>query len=490
MANATYLVEVDWDFTGDFTGTYDDISADVKSIHYSRGKADELSKAGVWLCFITLNNDTGKYTPGYGGVISALLLPKRPIRVTTTAPGAYNLFYGFIEEIIPHPHLTEQDCIITATDGLDFLSRHDMSTALYQGEKTGTIHSYILDDAGWAGSGLTTGPRLLDAGQDTIPYWYGSDVKSRFAQEEIDNSEQGFSWVDGAGYFRFEDRYHRSTTTHQTSQATFDNTMAYISYSLNPRNIYNIVKVTVTPWELKAEAELWRLQETPVIPIGETLIWWGDSQYPVDTWVTPVAGAGNDYTANSQADGLGDDETANISIVTTKLAKSIKLAITNNALHDVYITLLKARGTYYDDQTTVTRKAEDTTSQTAYQKRTLTIDGKYITNADLAQDLSSYAIGKYKWPRAEISMRVMNQDSSTLTNILSLDISDRVTIINTKLGVSADYFIDYMEHEITNGGLLHTVTYRLTDCINEDFWVIEFSHLAEFSTSGQTKLGY
>jgi len=478
-----YYVLVDWELSGNFTGTYDDISADVKTIHFSRGKSDELEKAEVGQLSITLNNAGGKYTPGYGGVISALLLPKRPIKVSYGTATFAPQFYGFIEEIIPHPHLTEQDCIITAVDGLDFLSRHDMATALYKNALTGTIHGYILNDAGWSAT-----MRTLDTGQDTVPYWYGSDVKARFAQEEIDNSEQGFSIIDGSGYFRFEDRYHRSTATHQTSQATFDNTMTYITYSLNPKNVYNIIKVTVTPWELKAEAELWKLQETPAIPIGETLTWWGDSQYSVDTWVTPVSTT--DYTANSQADGLGDNETANISIVTTKLAKAIKLAITNNALHDVYITLLKARGTYYDDQTTVTRKVEDTTSQTAYQKRTLTIDGKYITSADLAQDLSNYAIGKYKDPRAELSMTIMNQDTATLTQILSREISDRITVVNTKLGISADYFIDYMNHDISMGGKLHTVTYRLANCINEDFWVIEFSHLAEFSTSGQTKLGY
>ncbi len=390
----------------------------------------------------------------------------------------YNLFYGFIEEIIPHPHLSEQDCIITAVDGLDFLSRHDMSTALYKNSLTGSIHSYILDDAGWDDGG-----RILDTGQLTVPYWYGADVKARTAQEEIDDNEQGFSIVDGAGNFKFEDRYHRSTAEHQTSQATFNNTMSQINYSLNPRNIYNIIKVTVTPWALQSLAVLWTLQETPSLEVGETKTWWGNSDYFVDTWTTPVATT--DYTANSESGGGGDDETANISITTTKFAKSIKLEITNNALHTVYITFLQARGTYYDDQTKVTRKSEDSTSQTAYQKRTLVIDGKYLTDADLAQDLSDYAIGKYKDPRAELSMSVMNQDSTTLLQILSREISDRITVTNTLLGVSADYFIDYMEHDISNGGLLHTVTYRLADCSNEDFWLLDFSAL-----DTQTKLSF
>ena len=488
MASATYVVEVDWDNNGNFTGTYDNITADVKTISYSRGKSDELGKAEVGQCSIALNNADAKYTPNAGGVISALLLPKRPIRVRTTAPGAYNLFYGFIEEIIPHPHLTEQDCIITAVDGLDFLSRHDMATALYKDALTGTIHTYILDDAGWSAS-----MRTLDTGQDTVPYWYGQDARARFAQEEIDDSEQGFSYIDGAGYFCFEDRHHRSTSTHQTSQATFSDTMSNISYSLNPRNVYNIIKARVTPWELQAIQELWRLEEEPIIPAGETLTWWGDASYNlnpvfVDAWTTPVITT--DYQAWTGAVGTGTDQTANIAIVTTKLAQTIKLAVTNNATVPVYLFLLKARGTYYNPNTKVTRKAEDSTSQTAFQKRTYEIDGKYMTDADKAQDFVTYAIGKYKDPRAELSMSAMNQTAAVLTDILNLEISDRITVVNTELGLSDDYFIDYMEHDISMSGLLHTVSYRLADTINEDFWCLDFSSLASSSLSGQTKLGY
>ncbi len=473
----TYQVCVDLSEDGLFTEAYDNITPDIiGNIHYSRGKSSELGAAEVGQLSITLKNSDARYTPGAGGVISALLLPKRPIRIKAVQSGVvYNLFYGFIEEITPHPHLTEQDCIITAVDGLDFLSRHDMATALYKNVLTGTIHGYILDDAGWSAT-----MRTLDAGQDTVPYWYGADVKARFAQEEIDDSEQGFSYVDGAGYFRFEDRHHRSTATHQTSQATFTNTMTNITYSLNPKNVYNIIKVTVTPWELKTITELWRLQETPSIPIGETYTYWGESQYFVDTWATLNDGA-TDYTISGT-----------FTIAQTNFAKSIKIVITNTGTSSNAITLLRARGTYYDDQTKVTRKAEDTTSQTAYQKRTFELDGKYMTDANKARDFTNYAIGKYKDTRAELSMSIMNQDAATLTQILSREISDRITITNTKLGItSKTYFIDYMEHDISMSGLLHTATYRLAETSNEDFWCLDYS---AFPTAGgvgvQTKLGY
>jgi len=485
-----YFIEVDWNNDGDFIDAYDDLTINAKSVHYSRGKSDELGKAEVGQLSVTLNNADGLYTPSNsGGNLYGSLLPKRTIKVYYSGSGSdYPLFYGYIEEIIPHPHLEEQDCIITATDGLDFLSRNDMSTALYKDTLTGTIHGYILDDAGWSAT-----MRTLDNGQDTVPYWYGHAVKSRFAQEEIDDSEQGFSYVNGSGYFIFEDRHHRSTSTHQTSQATFDNTMSNITYSLNPKNIYNIAKATVTPFELQSEAELWRLDETPSIPAGETLVWWGEASISgtpvfVDAWVTPASTT--DYTANSQSDGGGTDMTSDISITTSKFAETIKLSIINNGSVLTYITLLKARGTYYDTLTKVTRKAEDSTSQTNYQKRTLEFNGKYMSDASQAQDLVDYSIGKFKDPRPELSMAIVNKDATNLAQLLGRKISDRITVVNTNLGINDDYFIDYMEHDISLGGKWHTASYRISDTINEDFWCLDYSALASTSTEGQTKLGY
>ena len=469
-----YEICNDWNNDGDFADTNEDITGNIKSVHFSRGKSDELGKAEVGQCSIVLNNADGLYTPSNSaGGLYGKLLPKRPLSIRANQYAIdYPLFYGFIEEIIPHPHLSEQDCIITATDGLDFLSRHDMSTALYKDTLTGTIHGYILTDAGWSAT-----MRTLDTGQNTVPYWYGHDVKARFAQEEIDDNEQGFSYIDGSGYFNFEDRHHRSTTTHQTSQATFTNTMANMTYSLNPRNVYNIIKTTITPWTIQALTTLWTLQETPTIPIGETYTYWGEASVSgdsvfVDAWTTPDA---TDYTATPDT----------VSIVTTKFARTIKLAITNTGTAPVLLSLLRARGTYYNDQTKVTFKAEDSTSQTSYQKRTLEFDGKYQTDNATAQSLCNYAIGKYKDPRAELSMSAMNQDDTILTNILGLEMSDRITIVNTELGLNAGYFIDYMEHDISMGGKLHTVNYHLADCINEDFWCLGYSKLGT-----QTKLGF
>lgn len=195
--------------------------------------------------------------------------------------------------------------------------------------------------------------------------------------------------------------------------------------------------------------------------------------------------SGEDLSANSQADGLGDDLTNDISMEATGFAKSIKLELTNNSSQTAYITLLRARGSYYDDQSTVTLKAEDADSQRDYEKRTLSVEGKFLTDTVTAQSYADYSLAKLKDPQAEISLVVVNKNSTLLEQILTREISDRVTVVNTRAGISKDYFINKMEHNVELGSLRHTVEFTLVDASNEDFWCLGYSALGI-----GTKLGY
>ncbi len=473
--DAEYAVYVDWDNDGVFTEAIDDITSDVKEIRFSRGKDSQLGKASPGQLMIRVRNDDKKYSPEYSlSPLHDLLLPKRPIKVMTLGPIQVVLFYGFIEDIIPHPHWAEKDAHISAVDGLDFLARAELDTALSKNALTGALVEDILDAAGWS-----TTMRTIDAGQDTVPFGYWHQVSARYALQEIEDSEHGFVYVNGKGYLAYEDRHHRYSVTHQTPQGTFDNTTGYkmqnLAYDYGAKNIYNLVRATVTPWTLQSIGELWRLQETPLIPAGDTLTWWGNFLYFADAITTPAATT--DYTANTLANGTGTDKTTSIAITTTKFAQAVKLEVKNNATVSVYLTLLKVRGTYYDDQTTVSRQSVDSTSQTAFQKRTLTLDAKFLTNADKAQDYCDYALARFKDPQAELTVSVMANNTDMLKQILNREISDRVRIVSDELGMTKDFFIDYMEHEITEGGASHRCTWRLSEASNEMFWVLDYSAL-------------
>lgn len=333
-------------------------------------------------------------------------------------------------------------------------------------------------------------PNVIDGGRNTIPYWHGHDIKARSAIEEIEDSEFGFFYINSSGDSVFEDRHHRWSSTHQTSQYTFADTMAGITYNMNPRTVYNTVKATVTPWELQTSAELWRLEEVPSMFASESKTFWGNAsisgeQVFVDAWADPTISV--DYTANTASDGSGTDTSSHLTVSTTKFAQSIKYDVNNNYNGNVYVTLLRGSGTYYDDKTTVTIKASETASSEAkFQKRTLNLQGKYMSDTDVADGVTKIALERYKDPQGEITIVVEDSTSTLRTQLLTREISDRITALNTKLGINSDYFIDHMQHEIIPGGQKrHTATYKLKDTSNEDFWVLDFSALGT-----QSKLGY
>ena len=97
---------------------------------------------------------------------------------------------------------------------------------------------------------------------------------------------------------------------------------------------------------------LWTLQETPSLNVGESRTF--SAEYPqldtppenigVDAWTTLVANT--DYTANTQADGLGTDRTADVGVTVDKAATTMDITpVNSDATHTIFITLLQARGT-------------------------------------------------------------------------------------------------------------------------------------------------
>jgi len=332
--------------------------------------------------------------------------------------------------------------------------------------------------------------REIDTGQDSPPFGYFDSMQARNALGQLEDSELSFVKVDGLGRLCYEDRHHRYTPEHQTSRWTINDTMNEIVYDYGVKILFNEVEAGVTPWTSNAIATLWEMSgETPGIPAGGSITIWGPFNVSDQTvWGNAVTEpvATTDYTANAEAGGAGADMTGDLSFVNTVFSQTIKMVITNGGAVKAYLTALKVRGTYYSQDSTIVRKSTDEDSIRAYQKRTLTLGGKFMSDSDQAQNACDYGIAKYKDPQALPQIVIKgNKAAATLKQVIVREISDRVTVVNTDLGLNSDFFINAMQHTISQRGLLHTVRYTLADATNDDFWILDYSVL---DTS--TKLGY
>jgi len=490
MSWPEYIVGIDWDNDGSFEGfTYDfpiifgapsgddNITDDVMRLSWSRGRDAELERATAGTCEITLKNPDGKYSPSNsGGDLYGKLLPGRPVIIMAYFGGTlYSLWRGKTERIVPSPRWDAQTCYIYCVDGFDFLSRAEVTTELATDELTGTLVGNILDDAGWDAS-----LRDIEAGIDTVPLGYWSQVSALYALQEIEESECGFFYIDHRGYARFEDRHYRMGLS---SSETITDEMCDINYDLSSRGIYNSIRASYTEKTLGVEAEMWRLSEVPLLAAGETRTWWGDYQGLATNQIDPIATT--DYTANTLANGTGTDMTASVTVTPSHFAGSTKLVVENTAGVAVYLTLLKVRGDLYSDGDKTSVKAENTTSQTAYQKRDRTLDAQFMESVDQCQQYCDYVLAKTKDAWADIDMTLKNRSDTVLTTILNRAISDRITVQNTELGLDEDFFINAMAHSVDMKTRLHTCRWSLRTATPELFWVLDLSEL-----DSTTKLAY
>ena len=99
MVTTTYQLVVDWDNSGSFLGTYDDISTDTFEVQFRRGRdyASQVSgnsTAGKLTAY--LNNEGGKYSPSNSSsVLAGNLEVGRPIRFGVGASSTFPYTFPF-----------------------------------------------------------------------------------------------------------------------------------------------------------------------------------------------------------------------------------------------------------------------------------------------------------------------------------------------------------------------------------------------------------
>jgi hypothetical protein len=173
----TYEVFVEWDMTDwsetpAWADTYHDISKDVQSINWRRGKEVESGNSPASTLEIRMKPGlVSKYSPfNITGVLYGKLLPWRIIRVRASNDGGANwwpVFFGYISKYSIEPHPEKKAVTIYCTDGTDLLARQ-IVTQDYDNRNTeleGAAVGEVLDAAGWSAT-----RRSLDAGSSLLQY--------------------------------------------------------------------------------------------------------------------------------------------------------------------------------------------------------------------------------------------------------------------------------------------------------------------------------
>ena len=503
---ASYTVLVDWNNDGDFTDSGDDITSDVLSLSWERGRdyASQLQGRSVaGKLSAVLVNTGGKYSPSNtSSALTGNILPGRTVKVQAgsgsfpyTFPVAFNdgvRWQGKLDRILPAPAAEGvKTATLTAFGTLGYLNQFETQLASQTNRRTDQAVGDILDDVGWTESD----DRDLDTGKTTISRFWISGKKAIDALRLVEEAEAGFLLESKSGQIAFQNRHHRITqTASTTSQATFSDadgaahTFVEVDQDDPLGTIVNHVEATARTFDTASVAVLWTHPETgsasPTLAPGEAKTFEAEFPNPdaansameVDAWTTPAATT--DYLLNSASGGGGTNLTSDITVTQTKAAERMAITLTNSATgSDGYLTKLQARGTAVSTKNPCIVRAIDTTSQGIYGERKYVAKTQFIPTTSEAQDWCEYQVAIFASPTNILTMTIPASTSGNIGQVLGRDISDRVTVTATndaKLGISADFFIESERHQVSEGGQQHVAVWQLSPASGgySQFWVL------------------
>jgi len=465
----------------ELVGVWVEVSADVVAgLRWTRGLAGTSPRdrvAGTGLCEFALRNDArnaggtaGWYSPNHASVRTGFTFGIA-VRVIANDGSDRPQWYGRLRSILPDAgQFGTRQTHCTAQDYMGDLAEAQVRTMPAQVTKTEVELLQAILAA--LPAELQPAATSYDTALDSYPYAFydtGGGANAMDLANRVVTSTQGYLYVRNDGTLRYDNRH---TVALRSSSVTFTDASLLapdgLSVPSSLENVYNRVRLTIHQTTQVPATVLCTLSGAQAVGPGETQDIWLDYTDP-DTPHSLIGGTGfttpivatTDYLGNAQADGLGANLTANLSIVTSPFAATVKFAVTNTGAALVYVTFLQLRGTAIYDNAPLT--AESYTAQ-PYGDRPLDIDLPYQVDANVAQDLADYLKARYLTLANQVDAHAFDpqRTAALMTHALTREIGDVVTVSETQTGIAAVELL-ILGIEMTVGQKTHlTCRYRVT----------------------------
>lgn len=451
MTNPLKVV-VDWAKTGATTGDAD-VTLDVRggvAAQFGRDQSTALSPMVAGRGSFDLDNTSRKYSPR--NTLSSLfgnVVPARPVTVTRTVGATtYTLFRGHTDDSPINPDVAAKTVTLNLVDYLADFRGVTITTPLYQGIRSGTAVGYVLDAVGWTGS------RDLDAGASIFPYWWEDGTDAADALQKIVASEgpAALLTVDTSGGIVFRDRHHRLVrSASTTSQATFRDSgttepvmQPGLTYSDNWTNIVNTVQWSVDERGSGRQVfgQVWQTDDSFTIAPSQSEVIVMQASDPFFGAVAPASGVDFTVTRGGVA-SVSLSRTSGISTSVTVTATAAGASITGMALQAFGIPVAR----------TVQVSSSDSTSVGSYGQRGVPSGGGPVwCNRWDAKALADLYVMSRKDPLPQLNVRFNCHDSETakLAALLALDLSDRVTVVETETVTNGPFYVESIGHGVVS----------------------------------------
>lgn len=475
------IIEIRWDGTHWVNETDHAMSG---SCSRGRGYATQvIALAGVGSLNAQLRNDDGRYS--YWNPTSPRYLTHLHgigIRAWLLTPGNFALWTGTIDD--PSNGAQVHTAPVWTVTGLGKFSRLSQPNTCEPlgsgGDTPDVLIGAVLDAADWPDD-----ERVMDNGVVTTGVWQPGSVEPLGEIRKLEATELGFVWEGRDGYFHFEARNYRPTTTRcTTSQLTLsDDPNAEYHYRLldltaPEQYVYDRIKVDVQPvFTLDDEpaamvefvGSIFGLQ----VPAGKSrrfeldaFHFYGDPKgYTVVEWVLPTIQAGPSTSSVQINEGVGGASASDVTIsAITTTDTSINFMLSNgNPTQEAivqYVILYGIRGL-----------AGQTISQiVGTGTREYPLPGQYYPDGAGASKAARWLLNYFGQPRHLATVEIpVSRSEDLLTDVFACDLSTRITLEGTgrftKLGMSEDFYIESERIAFGDHGRNLVVQWQCSACL-------------------------
>jgi len=431
------------------------------SIQYGRDQARGLQPVAPGECDFEVDNVSRALSPeNSSSPLVGLLGPGREVLIEASYSGkAYTLFDGAVDDFDVDSTAGKWRAKFTAIDGLARLKNLPVSTALYPALRTGEAINKVLDAIGF------TGTRDIDAGATTLRWWWADDDDAYQVLTDITAAEgpSAFVHIGSLGEFVFRDRHHRLLRTASAAvQATFKNSPAVapdvehdppFKVNFGWRDVINQVEVSVGNRAPKsALEEIWSDDTLYAMAGGQRRTFTISTDEPFWALQPPTQGAPSTI-------GLSDPDFVVVGgTVTVTLSRTSGQSVTMTVIAGAALTVVSMRLRAYKlagSSNSQKVLKQDTASITKTRGvKSYQLPGPPL-NVEDAGAIADLILGKRADRLPTVTFTVTNGTATQVTQQLSRDLSDRIHVVDSESGVSADFFIERIEHTIGDEGNTH-----------------------------------
>ena len=383
------------------------------------------------------------------------------LKITSGGNTRY-LWRGYITDLQPTPgRYKDRESHLTATDFMQRMAEHRLDLIPVQEDKrSDQLVQTILSNMS-----VTPINDSIETDKFTLPFALSSEMDEKStamsAMQKVCQTVLGYIYIRGdisdGETFVFQ---REETRARQASAATLNNTMSELRTSRNVDELKNKVIGLTHPVRVDESADTLLYELDNEIPLdgGDTQVVTFKYKDPnnqairisATDVVTPLV-ADTHYRMSAYANGVANDMTSSLSITPTVGGNAVEAELENTGGQRGFINLINifGKGIYYYNPV-------EHSVESGAGDRPITYDFFYLSDPYRAKGFlqALHYRASTELTHVDSVSFLADYDATLMGYAMTVDIGDRVTIVEAATGLSDDYTINKITYTIQTNGTL------------------------------------